>query len=100
MRGRSGVRGGPWQCSLVLATPVTAVVRRTVTAVHLVVVLRHDCLTAAVFDIPAANPRNYYDTLAKVFGGTKGVSQQLPALLKALPQNKRKLLQDFCDGFN
>lgn len=41
--------------------------------------------------------RNYYDTLAQVFG-EKGVSAQLPALLKALPQNKRKLLQDVVTG--
>ena len=43
--------------------------------------------------------RNYYDTLAKVFGD-KGVKAQLPALLKALPQNKRKLLQDVVDGLS
>ncbi len=43
--------------------------------------------------------RNYYDTLAKLFG-EKGVSAQLPALLKALPQNKRKLLQDVVDGLS
>eukprot|EP00752_Nemacystus_decipiens_P003949 g3616.t1 len=45
------------------------------------------------------NARNYYDTLAKVFG-EKGVSAQLPALLKALPQNKRKLLQDVVSGLS
>lgn len=45
------------------------------------------------------NCRNYYDTLAKVFG-EKGVSAQLPALLKALPQNKRKLLQDVVNGLS
>ena len=47
----------------------------------------------------AACLRNYYDTLAKVFGA-KGVSQQMPALMKALPQNKRKLLQDVVDGLS
>lgn len=45
------------------------------------------------------NRRNYYDTLAKVFG-EKGVSAQLPTLLKALPQNKRKLLQDVVTGLS
>lgn len=43
--------------------------------------------------------RNYYDTLAAVFGD-RGVSAQLPALLNALPKNKRKLLQDVADGLN
>lgn len=43
--------------------------------------------------------RNYYDTLAKVFG-EKGVPAQMPALLKALPQNKRKLLEDVVKGLS
>lgn len=47
----------------------------------------------------ATQTRNYYDTLAAVFG-ERGVSAQLPALLNALPKNKRKLLQDVVDGLN
>lgn len=43
--------------------------------------------------------RNYYDTLEKLFG-KKGVPQQLQAVLKVLPQNKRKLIQDVCDALN
>ena len=43
--------------------------------------------------------RNYYDTLAKLFG-KDGVPKQLPAVLKTLPQNKRKVLQDVYDGLN
>lgn len=52
------------------------------------------CVCACVFFC-----RNYYDTLAQVFG-EKGVSAQLPALLKALPQNKQKLLQDVVTGLS
>lgn len=43
--------------------------------------------------------RNYYDTLVKVFG-KDGVPAQFPAVLKSLPSNKRKLLQDVYNGLN
>ncbi|CAN0045088.1 unnamed protein product [Laminaria digitata] len=52
-----------------------------------------------LFSKGGINARNYYDTLAKVFGA-KGVPQQMPALMKALPQNKRKLLQDVVNGLS
>ena len=57
------------------------------------------CLAARSAPRFASRLRNYYDTLAKVFG-QKGVPQQMPALMKALPQNKRKLLQDVVDGLS
>lgn len=43
--------------------------------------------------------RNYYDTLTQVFG-KNGVSAQIPALVKALPKNKGKLLKEVFDGLN
>lgn len=46
-----------------------------------------------------SNNRNYYDTLVTVFGKDK-IAAQIPALLKALPSNKRKLLQDVYKGLN
>lgn len=43
--------------------------------------------------------RNYYDTLVKVFG-KDGISSQFQAVVKTLPESKRKLLQDVYKGLN